>query len=165
MNTNDILRRVRYAIDARDADTARLCALGGLEVPGSAIAGWLAREGDPAFVPCPDSVLAAFLDGLVIDRRGPRDPAAPPRPVEGRLDNNLILKKLRVAFLLQEQDMLAVLALGRLSLSASELGALFRKPDHKHFRACGDQVLRRFLAGLTEKLRGKAARESAPDPE
>lgn len=165
METSDVLRRVRYTIDARDADTVRLCALGGVEVTPSEVAGWLARERDPAFVSCPEPVLAAFLDGLVIDRRGPRDPSAPPRATDVRLDNNLILKKLRIAFELQEQDMLAVLELGGISLSAPELGGLFRKPDHKHFRPCGDQILRKFLTGLTERLRGKAAREGAPDPE
>ncbi|OYW94241.1 MAG: hypothetical protein B7Z23_03865, partial [Pseudomonadales bacterium 32-61-5] len=27
-------------------------------------------------------------------------------------------------------------------------GALFRQPEHKNYRECGDQLLRNFLKGL-----------------
>lgn len=152
---NDILRRLRYALDLSDAQMIRLFALSDLEVDAAQLAALLARETDPGFVACSDRHLTAFLDGLVIDRRGPRDPAAPSRPKGVTvLDNNLILKKLRIALELQERDMLAVLKLGGMDVSASELGALFRNEQHKHYRPCGDQLLRNFLKGLTEKLRG-----------
>jgi uncharacterized protein YehS (DUF1456 family) len=49
--------------------------------------------------------------------------------------------------------MLELLRLGGMPMSASELTALFRKPDHKHYRPAGDQLLRNFLKGLTTKLR------------
>jgi uncharacterized protein YehS (DUF1456 family) len=154
MTRNDLLRRLRYALDLSDARVLDLIALGGgPEAPRDAVGGWLARDDDPAFVALPDPVLARFLDGLVLDRRGPRDPSMPPPSSPGRLDNNAILKKLRIALELQEQDLLALLRAGGLTLSASELGALFRKPGHKHFRACGDQVLRTLLVGLTQRLR------------
>ena len=39
-------------------------------------------------------------------------------------------------------------------ISKPELTALFRQPDHKNYRACGDQVLRNFLKGLTLRVRG-----------
>jgi uncharacterized protein YehS (DUF1456 family) len=154
MNHNDVLRRLRYALDQSDAQVMGLVRLGGLEVRQEELASYQAKDTDPAFVPCPDRVLAAFLDGLVTHRRGPRDPALPPRPPDPRLDNNLILKKLRIALELQEKDMLAVLALGGMQVTASELGALFRSEGHKHFRSCGDQLLRNFLNGLTDRLRG-----------
>ena len=35
-----------------------------------------------------------------------------------------------------------------------ELSALFRQPGHKNYRACGDQLLRAFLKGLTLRVRG-----------
>ena len=151
---NDLLRRLRYALDLSDAQTLHLFGLGGREIDALALAAYLSRDTDPGFLPLPDADLAAFLDGLVTDRRGARDPAAPPRPKDETLDNNMILKKLRIALELQEPDMLAVLRLGGMELSPSELGALFRKPQHKHYRPCGDQLLRNFLKGLTTKLRG-----------
>jgi len=152
---NDVLRRLRYALDLEDARMIRLFALSGVTVDEATLRSLLARETDPSFVACTDAQLAAFLDGLIVDRRGPRDPAAPARPKGApRLDNNLVLKKLRVALELKEDDMLAVLKLGGMDLSSSELGALFRNEQHKHYRPCGDQLLRNFLKGLTVRLRG-----------
>jgi uncharacterized protein YehS (DUF1456 family) len=149
-----VLRRLRYALDLDDARARHLFALGGRPVEPAALQGFLARDDAPGFVACPDADLAAFLDGLVTDRRGPRDPAAPPRPKDDRLDNNVILKKLRVALELQEQDLLELMRLEDRRLSPSELSAFFRKPDHKHYRRIGDQLLRAFLQNLATKLRG-----------
>jgi len=70
-----------------------------------------------------------------------------------RLHKNDILKKLRIAMSFREQEMLATLEQGGTSMSKSELGALFRNPGHKHFRGCGNQVLRNFIKGLTLQLR------------
>jgi uncharacterized protein YehS (DUF1456 family) len=39
-------------------------------------------------------------------------------------------------------------------VSASELGALFRKEDHPNYKDCGDQLLRNFLNGLIIYKRG-----------
>jgi uncharacterized protein YehS (DUF1456 family) len=47
-----------------------------------------------------------------------------------------------------------------MKVSASELGGLFRSEGHKHYRPCGDQLLRNFLKGLTVKLRGVGAGEA-----
>lgn len=159
MTTNHVLRRVRYALDLDDAQVIRIFGLGGREVDAAVLASYLAREREPGHVPCPSEALAAFLDGLVLDRRGPRDPSAPPLARDASLDNNQILKKLRIALELQERDMLAVLGTGGMDLSPSELGALFRKPGHKHYRPAGDQLLRAFLKGLTTRLRGAPSGE------
>lgn len=156
MKNNDILRRLRFALNQTDSEVRRLCQLAGQEVSEPTLQSYLAREGEPHFVACPDQLLAAFLDGLVLHRRGP----GPPRPSSERLDNNLILKKLRVALEFKEPDMLAVLRLGGMDLSPSELGALFRSPTHKHYRPCGDQLLRNFLKGLTVQLRGVGSGEA-----
>jgi len=53
----------------------------------------------------------------------------------------------------REQEMLATLEQGGTTMSKSELGALFRSSSHKHYRACGNQVLRNFIKGLTRQLR------------
>lgn len=161
MHPNTVLRRLRYALDLPDAEMTRVFALSGAAVEPATLSGWLSPDTDPQFVACTDRDLGAFLDGLVVDRRGPRDPALPPLPVVP-IDNNQVLKKLRIALELHEDDMLAVLALGEMPLSASELGALFRKPGHVHYRECGDQLLRNFLDGLTARLRQGAALPRKP---
>ena len=65
-----------------------------------------------------------------------------------------VLKKLRVAFQLKDVDMHAIFAAAGFPLSKPELSALFRQPDHKNYRACGDQLLRNVLKGLTARVRG-----------
>ena len=62
---------------------------------------------------------------------------------------------MRIALNLNADDMLAVMKLADMVLSASELTALFRRKDHKHYKECGDQFLRNFLQGLTVKHRGE----------
>ena len=154
MTNNDILRSVRYMLDLGDitgAEIAKL-AVGELAIDKDAVQQFLKNEDDEEYLNCPDRVLACFLDGLIIHRRG-RNEALPPRPPERRISNNLVLKKLRVAFELKDVDMHAIFSEAGFPLSKPELSALFRQPDHKHYRACGDQILRNFLKGLTLRLR------------
>ena len=74
--------------------------------------------------------------------------------------NNDILKKLRIALKLKDTDILEILKLTGMELSSTELNAFFRTPDHRNYKECGDQVLRRFLDGLIIKMRGP--RDHAP---
>lgn len=70
------------------------------------------------------------------------------------MSNNDILKKLRVALKLRDEDIIAILKLVDFNITKTELGALFRKDDHPNFKPCGDQILRNFLNGLVIHLRG-----------
>lgn len=71
------------------------------------------------------------------------------------MSNNDILKKLRVALHLRDDQIIEILRLVDFDISKSELGAFFRKEDHPNYKNCGDQVLRNFLNGLVIHLRGK----------
>ena len=97
------------------------------------------------------------MDGLIIERRGPPPAGKTLPPPADALSNNATLKKLRIALNLREEEMLSTLKAGGHPMSRGELTALFRKPYHKHYRECGDQVLRKFLNGLTKRLRPSAA--------
>ena len=70
------------------------------------------------------------------------------------MSNNDILKKLRVALHLRDDDIIKILKLVNFNISKSELGALFRAEDHPNYVDCGDQILRNFLNGLVIHLRG-----------
>lgn len=153
MNQNDVLRSLRYMINVSDAQVVDIIGLSGLTVSADDVATYLKKEEEPGFVRCPDRVMAHFLDGLVIYKRG-RDESRPPQPIEVPVTNNTILKKLRVAFELKEEDLHAVLKAANFPVSKPELSALFRKVGHENFRPCGDQLLRNFLKGLTLRVRG-----------
>lgn len=152
MNHNDVLRRLRYALDLDDAQIAALFALGGAELTTDDARALLARQDDAGAVPCSDEQLTRFLDGLILDRRGPPKTAKRP-PVEAELTNNAIFKKIRIALALREDQVLAMLDAGERPISKWELTAFFRKPTHRNYRPCGNQVLRAFLTGLTKSLR------------
>ncbi|WNH49097.1 MULTISPECIES: DUF1456 family protein [Stenotrophomonas] len=155
MINNDVLRSIRYMLDLSDGKIAEICALAdpAFVVDKANVPGWLRKEDEEGFVACDDRSLAHFLDGLIVLNRG-RDESQPLRPVEKRITNNLVLKKLRVAFELKDVDMHAIFESAGFPVSKPELSALFRQPDHKNFRACGDQLLRNFLKGLTLRVRG-----------
>ncbi|WP_350582431.1 DUF1456 family protein [Pseudomonas sp. HY2-MNA-CIBAN-0224] len=150
---NDVLRSVRYMLDISDNKVVEIIKLGGLNVTKADIETYLKKDEEEGFVRCPDNVMAHFLDGLVIFKRG-KDDSRPAQPVELPVTNNIILKKLRVAFELKEDDMHAILKSVDFPVSKPELSALFRKFGHNNYRTCGDQLLRNFLKGLTLRVRG-----------
>ncbi len=155
MTNNDILRRIRYTFDLSDSKMIELFGLADYEVTRAEISDWLKKEDDPAFQKFNDIRLAIFLNGLIVDKRGKKE-GPQPKP-EKRLSNNVIFRKLRIALNLKDEDILAILGLTGVSMSKPELSAFFRKPDHKNYRECKDQILRNFLTGLQHKYRPKAS--------
>ncbi|TCP15085.1 uncharacterized protein YehS (DUF1456 family) [Crenobacter luteus] len=153
MMNNDVLRSVRYMLDLSEVRLAEIVALVGGAVSREDVAAFLKKDDEEGYRDCPDAVMAAFLDGLIVYRRG-RDESRPAPPPETVVSNNVILKKLRVAFELREDDILALLESTGFKVGKPELSALFRKPGHANYRRCGDQLLRYFLKGLTQRLRG-----------
>lgn len=151
MYNNDILRSLRYTFDFSDSKMVALFGLAGHQETWEQISGWLKKEDDPASEHCSDTQLAIFLNGLIWDRRGKRE-GPQPEP-EKRLSNNIIFRKLKIALDLKGEDILRIMDLADLRLSAHELSAFFRKPGHKHYRLCKDQILRNFLIGLQRKYR------------
>ena len=157
MTSNDILRRIRYAFDINDSKMIAIFGLADHEVTREEISAWLKRDDDPDFQRCSETLLAIFLNGLIVDRRGRKEG---PLPIpEKRLSNNIVLRKLKIALDLKAEDVLEIMALADLRISKHELSALFRKPAHRHYRACKDQILRNFLQGMQLRFRGDADTE------
>lgn len=153
MNNNHCLRRIRYILDLSDSQMIHVFAQANQTVTREEVSAWLKKDDEEDFVACRDTMFATFLNGLINDRRGKKD-GEQPKP-EKRLNNNIIFVKLKIAFNLQADDILSILALADLQISKSELSAFFRRPDHKHYRNCKDQILRNFLKGLQLQYRKK----------
>lgn len=153
MLNNDVLRSVRYMLDISDDKVIEIIKLANHEITPEQLSACLSKEDEEDFVACEDQVLASFLDGLVTHLRG-KDDSRPARAVDLPVTNNMVLKKLRVAFELKEDDMLEILRSVEFPVTRSELSALFRKVGQSNYRTCGDQLLRNFLKGLTLRLRG-----------
>ena len=153
MNNNDCLRRIRYILDFGDSKMINIFSQANQNVTREEVSAWLKKDDDEDFVECSDTMFATFLNGLINDRRGKKD-GAQAEP-EKRLNNNIIFVKLKIAFNLQADEILSILALADLRISKHELSAFFRRPDHKHYRKCKDQILRNFLKGLQLQYRNE----------
>jgi uncharacterized protein YehS (DUF1456 family) len=77
------------------------------------------------------------------------------REWERAMNNNDIMKKLRIALELKDTDIIEILKLADFEITKSELSAIFRNADHRNYKECGDQILRNFLNGLIIRNRGK----------
>ncbi|MEO4055399.1 DUF1456 family protein [Solibacillus sp. CAU 1738] len=169
MTTNDMLIRLRYALDIKNVDMVEIFKLGGFEISKEDVLKLLTKpkneEEEADFydgenhIKCTNKMLEAFLNGFIIFKRGPQQPKdgqpAGPMPVTGKESpNNMLLKKVKIALSLTSEDMLDLLYEGGVTVSKGELGAILRNPSHKNYKECGDRFARNFLKGLTIKYRG-----------
>lgn len=157
MDTNDLNRRIRYAFSLDDADVLKLFGLAAYSTESADIEGWRTKPGETGYRECPAQAITALLDGLIIDKRGAQDASKDNGSVKptindsAPLDNNRVLKQLRIALSLRAEDVGAIVAEGGGKLGKSEVSALFRKQGTRNYRQCGDQVLRWFLSGLAAR--------------
>lgn len=151
MNNNDILKSLRYTFDFNDATMINIFGQGDLVVSRAEVSDWLKKEDHPEYKPINDFKLAIFLNGLINYKRGKQEgkQAVP----EKQLTNNIILRKIKIALNLQDEDMLEILSKAGRHISKHELSAFFRSPSQSQYRPCLDQVLRNFLQGLQKKFR------------
>ena len=154
MTNNDILRRLRFVFDFGDAQMMALFASGGFNASREQVSDWLKTDDKPEFKELRDVQLAIFLNGLINKKRGQRE-GAQPEP-EKKLNNNIILRKLKIALDFKDEQILEVMTLADFPLGKHELSAFFRKPGHNNYRECQTQVLRNFLRGLQIQLRGNS---------
>ena len=151
MNNNDILRRIRYTFDFNDLTMMRLFDLGGSEATREQISNWLKKDDDPDFQSLHDIRLATFLNGFINENRGKKE-GEQPKP-EKKLNNNLILRKLKIALNLKDEDIVVLLELSGMTISKHEISAFFRNPNQSQYRECKDQILRNLIQGLQIKYR------------
>jgi len=78
------------------------------------------------------------------------------------LTNNDVIKKIRVALQLRDDDIIEILKLVDYKISKSELSAFFRADDHPNYMRLQDQILRKFLNGLVIYKRGPMPKKTGP---
>jgi uncharacterized protein YehS (DUF1456 family) len=147
VRTNKILERITKALYLNVNDIAHIYELAHYPKTKDAIRALLQDERSKKFQEATYEDLGLFLDGLIIKKRGEMSSNL---EEELALDNNLILKKLRVALNLKTHELVMIFALNDTTLSPSQINALFRKEGHKNYRLCSDKMLFDFLSGLEE---------------
>ena len=167
MNNNDILTRLRYALDLKDAEMVEIFGLGGIEITKVDIQAILSKvtsdspEVDEEEFQVNDykkkldnTMLESFLNGLITFKRGASDSEKPVElTMKDRNVNNILLKKVKIALTLTSEDILDILSDTGTNLSKSELSAVLRKEGHRNYKECGDRYARNFLKGLAMSYR------------
>ncbi len=148
MLANDILRKIRYSLDLKDKDMIQIFHATGRDIPEIKLHTLLKKETEAEFILCSRELLATFLDGLIVFYRGALK-TSPAQTDPVIINNNDVLRKIRIALMYQDTDMLEVFKLSDMEISKSELSSFFRRKGHKHYMECGDQFLRHFLQGLS----------------
>ncbi len=151
MTNNDVLRKVRYTFDFSDDKMIALFMQGDLEVTRAQVSDWLKSEKDPECKNIYDKQFAHFLNGFIVEKRGKREGPAP--IAEKSLNNNIILRKLKIALNLKVEDIVELLKSVDIRVSQHEINAFFRKPGKGQYKLCGDQFLRNFLMGMQFQYR------------
>jgi uncharacterized protein YehS (DUF1456 family) len=161
MENNDILIRLRYALELKNKEMAEIFKLGGEEVSVPEVVKILAKTDEEVDeqIKCNNSMFDSFLNGLIIYKRGKQEPkpgqpevTEPPSKITNV--NNLLLKKVKIALALTTEEMLDIFEKAGIAVTKGELGALLRKEGHKNYKECGDKFARNFLKGLAIKYRG-----------
>lgn len=162
MNNNDLLLRLRYALDIKDSDIVEAFRLGGMSVSREEERGMLTKVNDQDAIQQEEGfeqnlyenkinnkTLDTFLNGFILLKRGEQKDKKP-QPPSGEIKhiNNVLLKKVKIALALTSEEMLDILAEAGVYPSKGELGALLRKEGHRNFKPCGDNYTRNFLKGL-----------------
>lgn len=151
MTNNYFIRRTQYIFSLKAKKMIEIFKSVGVDVTFEQVVGWTRRDEDPEIVLMEDSVLAAFLNGFIIEKRGKKEGPAP--VAEEKLNNNIILRKFRIALDMKDTDMLEIFRLSHTQISKHELSSFFRKKDHRNWAYCKDQFLRNFFHGLQAKFK------------
>ena len=155
MTNNDFLRRLRYALNIKDNVMVQIFKKGNVVLTREDVIDYLKKDIDEGFKKLNNNDLIAFLDGLIIQKRGKREDGTPVPQVKVTKNNlnNILLRKLRIALSFKSYDMIKIFKIGGVEISEGEVSALFRSEEHKNYKECGDKYIRVFLKGLTEFYR------------
>ena len=155
MTNNDFLRRLRYALNIKDNVMVQIFKKGNVVLTREDVIDYLKKDIDEGFKKLNNNDLIAFLDGLIIQKRGKREDGTPIPQVKVTKNNlnNILLRKLSIALSFKSYDMIKIFKIGGVEISEGELSALFRSEEHKNYKECGDKYIRVFLKGLTEFYR------------
>ena len=162
MRNDEIIKSIRYILDLDDAQIAEFLKLADYQPTRGEVTEIFNEDketetkidGTVVEKDTPHKLTAHFLDGVIFHLRGKSD-KHPPQPIQTPVTNNIVLKKLRVAFKLKDTDIIDILKDEGLNISKTELSAFFRDDNHRNYKNCGDQVLRYFLRGLAKRHRGE----------
>lgn len=73
LTNNDILKKLRVALQLRGEDIIEILGLVDFKISKSELGAFFRKEDNPKYMPLQDQILRNFLNGLVIYKRGPME--------------------------------------------------------------------------------------------
>jgi len=73
MTNNEVLKKLRIALDLKESDMFLIFELGGIEINKSLLSGLFRKEGHKNYKECNDEHLEAFLNGYITYKRGEKE--------------------------------------------------------------------------------------------
>ena len=173
MNNNDILIRLRYALDIKDVEMIEIFKLGGVSITKDDLQRMLLNKknsrksdskddefiADENMKKCNNYMLDSFLNGFIILKRGKQESNS--NDTENKVQsfneksimNNVMLKKVKIALSLTSEEVIEILNIAGINISKGELSAVLRREGQRNYRECGDRYARNFLKGLAMRYR------------
>jgi len=149
----------------------KIFALVNYKLSVNELQGYLQKDDHQDYVSLPDYLMIIFLDGFIQYKRGKRADETELTQAERvaiskkqKLNNNMIVNKLKIALSLKAEDLIGILELADFRISKSEISAFFRKSTHRNYRECGNQFLRNMLTGITQNYQTKEQSASMTKP-
>ncbi|MBK0041397.1 MULTISPECIES: DUF1456 family protein [unclassified Leuconostoc] len=169
MNNNDIIIRLRYALNIKNADMITIFDLGGVTIDEQQLHDLLTKQTPEAKRDEKVSItmLESFMNGLIISQRGHKI-GADLKPIPPTFDmtnderiNNVVIKKLKIAMGYTSDDLMSFMKTAGITISKSELSAILRRPDHRNYKPAGDRYLRNLLKGMAMTYRPEDVKRTA----
>lgn len=151
MTNNAVFKRIRFIEGFNNAQLQAVFDEVEHKVELPLIEAWQKDEEANDFKALTDVELALFLNGLINLKRGKKPGAKP--PLETELENNDVLKKLKIAYQLTSDDILKLFKSKGKQVSKNELSAFLRNSDQAQYRVLQDQYLRNFMSALQHHIK------------
>ena len=154
MNNTDRLIKISNALGFEAIDIVEMFELSNVEISEKEVEYIFADNGEKQI---PYEKLEAFLNGIIVFNRGEatlkpgQEKRQPMQIADPRSSNNVVLKKLKIAFSLSSEDMLELIRSANVEVSKDKLSSLFRKEGHKNYKFCQDIYVEGLLKALSEK--------------
>jgi len=147
MKPSEIIKAIKDALNLNRAQIAYIYELEDFLITKDRIDSILKNRSKKNSANATYEELGVFLDGLIQYKRGL---AKKEQNEDVILDNNLILKKLRVALNLKEFEIEIIFDLAEFKISKTAIKDMFRSINHPKFKECDNKALKAFLDGLNE---------------
>ena len=146
MTNNYILSTIMNSLKLNKVDILKSYKLADKKITQDDVDDILREPSDEKFILLSDEGFELFLNGFIAYKRGPSDKKVKKQKIY--FSNNIILKKLKIALDLKDEDIVAIFENDGLEITKSQLTAYFRRDGHINYRKCSDSLLKRFIKGL-----------------